>query len=137
MRREAQEREAFSHEAREEGGGSVGSSRAANARLTSPGNSLRSSNEANRRMIDMTRTRSRPPVRHGPGARHQHSGVYEDGLRVDRDASHSKADVVRRKGFVVYLPVYQEDEPAGTVAERRRALRGFVVGTFRSDEPLR
>ena len=27
--------------------------------------------------------------------------------------SHSKADVVRRKGFVVYLPVYQEDEPAG------------------------
>ena len=48
--------------------------------------------------------------------------------------SHSKADVVRRKGFVVYLPVYQEDEPAGTVAERRRALRGFVVGTFRSDE---
>ena len=42
--------------------------------------------------------------------------------------------MARRKGFVVYLPVYQEDEPAGTVAERRRALRGFVVGTFRSDE---
>jgi len=46
----------------------------------------------------------------------------------------SAADLVLRKGFVVYLPVYQEGEPRGTVAERRRALRGFVVGTFKADE---
>ena len=55
--------------------------------------------------------------------------------------SHSEADLTLRKGFVVYLPVYQEDlpayrkgEPKGSVAERRRTLRGFVVGIFRADK---
>jgi CHASE1-domain containing sensor protein len=48
--------------------------------------------------------------------------------------SHSEADLVMKKGFVVYLPVYQEGESRDTVAERRRALRGFVVGTFKADE---
>ena len=50
-----------------------------------------------------------------------------------------ETDLALRKGYVVYLPVYQEgsaslqkDEP--DVAERRRALRGFVVGTFRTEE---
>ena len=58
-----------------------------------------------------------------------------------RPPSHSGADLVLRKGYVVYLPVYQEDlpafqkdEPEDLVAERRRTLRGFVVGTFRADE---
>jgi len=46
--------------------------------------------------------------------------------------SRAEADITLRKGYVVYLPVYQEDEPKGTVAERRRALRGFVVGTLRA-----
>src|SRR5215204_4473992 len=48
--------------------------------------------------------------------------------------SHSEADLALRRGFVVYLPVYQEGEPKGTVAERRRALRGFIVGTFKAEE---
>jgi signal transduction histidine kinase len=48
--------------------------------------------------------------------------------------SHSEADLALRKGFVVYLPVYQEGEPKGTVADRRRALRGFIVGTFKAEE---
>jgi signal transduction histidine kinase len=55
--------------------------------------------------------------------------------------SRSEADLALRKGYVVYLPVYQEDlpayregEPGGSVAERRRTLRGFVVGTFSADE---
>jgi serine phosphatase RsbU (regulator of sigma subunit)/anti-sigma regulatory factor (Ser/Thr protein kinase) len=39
-------------------------------------------------------------------------------------------------GFVVYLPVYKEGELQGTVAERRRALQGFIVGSFLSDELL-
>ncbi|CAA9476148.1 MAG: diguanylate cyclase/phosphodiesterase (GGDEF & EAL domains) with PAS/PAC sensor(s) [uncultured Rubrobacteraceae bacterium] len=43
------------------------------------------------------------------------------------------ADLARLQGFVVYLPVYEAGEPAGNVAERRRALRGFVVGAFRRD----
>jgi signal transduction histidine kinase len=42
----------------------------------------------------------------------------------------SNADLALQIGFVVYLPVYQEDQPQGTVAERREALEGFVVGSF-------
>ena len=42
----------------------------------------------------------------------------------------STADLALQKGFVVYLPIYQEGEPQGSVGERRRALRGFIVGSF-------
>ncbi|HEX4992297.1 MAG TPA: SpoIIE family protein phosphatase, partial [Rubrobacteraceae bacterium] len=45
----------------------------------------------------------------------------------------SSADLALRPGFVVYLPIYQKGEPLGTVAERRRALQGFIVGSFKSD----
>ena len=45
----------------------------------------------------------------------------------------SSGDLALRPGFAVYLPVYREGEPQGTVAERRRALEGFVVGFFRRD----
>ncbi len=44
----------------------------------------------------------------------------------------SSADLALRPGFVVYLPIYQKGEPLGTVAERRRALQGFIVGSFKS-----
>ncbi|QIN81359.1 hypothetical protein GBA63_01020 [Rubrobacter tropicus] len=46
------------------------------------------------------------------------------------------ADLARLQGFAVYLPVYESGEPTGTVAERRRALQGFIVGAFRSDDLL-
>jgi serine phosphatase RsbU (regulator of sigma subunit) len=46
------------------------------------------------------------------------------------------ADLALRPGFVVYLPIYQKGVPLGTVAERRRALQGFIVGRFVSDELL-
>ena len=46
----------------------------------------------------------------------------------------STADLALQKGFVVYLPIYQEGEPQGNVGERRRALRGFIVGSFVSNE---
>ena len=42
-------------------------------------------------------------------------------------------DLARLQGFVVYLPVYEVGEPVATVTERRRALRGFIVGAFRRD----
>ena len=48
-------------------------------------------------------------------------------------APDAAADLALRPGFLVYLPVYEEGEPTGTVAERRRALEGFVVGAFRRD----
>jgi signal transduction histidine kinase len=46
----------------------------------------------------------------------------------------SEADLALKKGFFVYLPVYKRNEPKDTVAERRRALSGFVVGIFKADE---
>ena len=46
----------------------------------------------------------------------------------------SNADLALRTGFVVYLPVYEEGEPRGTVDERRGALKGYVVGSFVIDE---
>ena len=48
-------------------------------------------------------------------------------------APDSRAELELRQGFMVYLPVYGEGEPTGSVAERREALRGFVVGAFRRD----
>src|SRR3712207_2055152 len=42
-------------------------------------------------------------------------------------------DLALRTGFLVYLPVYARGEPTGSVAERRRALEGFIVGAFRRD----
>jgi serine phosphatase RsbU (regulator of sigma subunit)/CHASE1-domain containing sensor protein/anti-sigma regulatory factor (Ser/Thr protein kinase) len=46
------------------------------------------------------------------------------------------AHLALRSGFVVYLPIYEKGEPLGTVAERRRALQGFIVGRFISGELL-
>lgn len=46
------------------------------------------------------------------------------------------ADLVLRPGYAVYLPVYREEAPTRTVAERRRALEGFVFGFFRMDDLL-
>jgi signal transduction histidine kinase len=45
----------------------------------------------------------------------------------------SSADLALDAGFAVYLPVYEEGKPTGNVAERRHALKGFVVGFFRRD----
>jgi signal transduction histidine kinase len=47
--------------------------------------------------------------------------------------ANSSADLALSPGFAVYLPVYAEGEPVESVAGRRRALRGFVVGYFRRD----
>ena len=46
------------------------------------------------------------------------------------------ADLALRPGFDVYLPIYQKGDPLGTIADRRRALQGFIVGSFVSDELL-
>ena len=55
---------------------------------------------------------------------------------LDETLPNATADLALRRGFVVYLPIYQEGEPVGSVGERRRALRGFIVGSFISDELL-
>ncbi len=48
----------------------------------------------------------------------------------------SVADLSLRRGFAVYLPVYSDGKPTDTVEGRRKALEGFVVGTFRMDQLL-
>jgi serine phosphatase RsbU (regulator of sigma subunit)/CHASE1-domain containing sensor protein/anti-sigma regulatory factor (Ser/Thr protein kinase) len=53
---------------------------------------------------------------------------------LDEAPRNAAADLALRRGFLVYLPIYQEGEPRGSVGERRRALRGFIVGSFISDE---
>ncbi|HKH39522.1 MAG TPA: SpoIIE family protein phosphatase [Rubrobacter sp.] len=55
---------------------------------------------------------------------------------LDETLPNATADLALRRGFVVYMPIYQEGEPVGSVGERRRALRGFIVGSFISDELL-
>jgi serine phosphatase RsbU (regulator of sigma subunit)/CHASE1-domain containing sensor protein/anti-sigma regulatory factor (Ser/Thr protein kinase) len=55
---------------------------------------------------------------------------------LDEAPPNSTADLILRQGFFVYLPIYQEGEPQESVDERRRALRGFIVGSFISDELL-
>jgi signal transduction histidine kinase len=52
---------------------------------------------------------------------------------LTESTANSSADLALSPGFAVYLPVYAEGEPMGSVAARRRALEGFVVGYFRQD----
>ncbi len=57
----------------------------------------------------------------------------ETGYVLTRAAPDAAGDLALKPGFVVYLPVYEEGESTETVAERRQALTGFIVGTFRRD----
>ena len=54
-------------------------------------------------------------------------------LVLTEAASYSSADLALSPGFAVYLPVYEGTKPVGTRAERRRALKGFIVGYFQRD----
>lgn len=47
--------------------------------------------------------------------------------------SGANASLALRPGFFVYLPVYRNGEPLGSVEERREALEGFIFGSFRTD----
>ena len=42
-----------------------------------------------------------------------------------------------RSGFLIYTPVYRQNQPTFTIDERRAALHGFVFSGFRTDEFLR
>ena len=130
-----EEREASYREAREEGVRDLWPEPVGERSAYFPLELVAPSNEANRRMIGYDAYSD--PAHRSAMDRARDTDTVEV-TRMDyvlTDApSRSEADLALEKGFVVYLPVYQEDEPAGTVAERRRALRGFVVGTFRTEE---
>jgi len=129
------EREAYSREAREEGVRDLWPELNGERSAYFPLEFVAPSTEANRRMIGYDAYSD--PAHRSVMGRARDTGSPEV-TRMDyvlTDApSRSGEDLARKRGFVVYLPVYQEGEPTGTVAERRRALRGFVVGTLRADK---
>jgi signal transduction histidine kinase len=133
------EREACSQEVREE---DVRPERGGEGSTCFPVELVAPSDEANDRMIGYDAYSD--PAHRSVMDRARDTG-YPQATRMDyvltEAPSHSSADMGLRRGYVVYLPVYREDlpafqknEPEGLVAERRRNLRGFVVGTFRADE---
>jgi signal transduction histidine kinase len=129
------EREAYSREAREEGVPDLWPEPEGERSAYFPLKFVAPSYEANRKMIN-----------YDPYSDPAHRSVMDRARDIGEPQAtgmdyvltnappHSEADLVRRKGFIVYLPVYQEGESRDTVAERRRTLRGFVVGTFKADE---
>ena len=44
------------------------------------------------------------------------------------------ADTSDQASFLMFMPVYANGRPAGTVAERRAALQGFIVNRVRADD---
>jgi signal transduction histidine kinase len=136
------EREACSQEVREEDVRDLRPELGGEGSTCFPLELVAPSDEANNRMIGYDAYSD--PAHRSVMDRARDTG-YPQATRVDyvltEAPSHSGADLDLRKGYVVYLPVYREDlpafqksEPEGLVAERRRNLRGFVVGTFRADE---
>jgi HD-GYP domain-containing protein (c-di-GMP phosphodiesterase class II) len=45
-------------------------------------------------------------------------------------------DAANASGFLVCLPLYERDQPAKTVADRRKHLLGFIMGIFRPSDML-
>jgi signal transduction histidine kinase len=129
------ERQAYSREAQEEGVRDLWPEPGSERSAYFPLELVAPSNEANRRMVGYDAYSN--PTHRSEMDRARDTGLPQ-ATRMDyvsTDAPpNSESDLALEKGFIVYLPVYQEGEPRGTVAERRRALRGFVVGTFKTDE---
>src|SRR5919107_2389177 len=130
-----EEREAYSREARKEGVRDLWPVPDGERSACFPLKFVGPSYEANRKMINYD-AYSEPANRAVMEQARDIGEPQATGMDyvLANSPSHSEADLVLRKGYVVYLPVYQEDEPKNTVAERRHALRGFVVGTFKADE---
>jgi signal transduction histidine kinase len=92
------------------------------------------SNEANRRRVNLD-LYAYPAYRTAMDAARDSGSPRATGTVnvLTEPGPNANADLALRPGFAVYLPVYRQGEPQGTVAERRRALRGFVVGFFKWD----
>lgn len=82
-----------------------------------------------------------PPNRHLLGYDLRSDRVYHTAMEQARDTGLPRATAkvnldatMGPAGFLIYLPVYRNGQPQDTVAERRRALQGFVIGMFDADE---
>jgi signal transduction histidine kinase len=130
-----EEVEAFSREARRDGGRGLWPEPDGERAAYFPMQFVAPSNEANRTMIG-----------YDAYADPEHRAVMQkardtdtpQATRVDYVLTQappgSESDLALTKALVVYLPVYAENEPVETVAQRRRALRGFIVATFTTEE---
>ena len=129
------EREAFSREARDEGVRDLWPKPNGERAAYFPLEFVAPSNEANRKMIGYDAYAD--PVHRSVMEQARDAGSPR-ATRMDYVLTEalpdSEKEVVLRKGIVVYLPAYQKDEPRQSVAERRHALRGFVVATFTTNE---
>jgi signal transduction histidine kinase len=130
-----EERKTFSREAREEGMRNLWPEPNGERAAYFPLKFVAPSNEANRMMFGFD-AYSDPTHRSAMDrARDTDSPQATTMTYVLTEADPgSEADLALRKGLAIYLPVYQKDEPRDTVAERRQALRGFVVATFTTNE---
>jgi signal transduction histidine kinase len=129
------EREAFSREARQEGGRALWPEPDGERAAYFPLEFVAPSNEVNRRMLGYDAYSD--PVHRAAMDRARDTGSPQaTGLvYVVTEASRNPGkDLVRRKGVALYLPVYQEGEPRNNVTERRDALRGFVVATLPTEK---
>ncbi len=129
------EREAFSREARDEGVRDLWPEPNGERAAYFPLEFVAPSNEANRRMFGYDAYSD--PTHRFAMDRARDTGSPQ-ATRMDNvltETPHdSEAGLASKKGLAVYLPVYQKDEPRQSVAERRHALRGFVVATFTTNE---
>jgi signal transduction histidine kinase len=129
------EREAFSREARQEGGRALWPEPAGERVAYFPLEFVAPSNEVNRRMLGYDAYSD--PVHRSAMDRARDTGSPQaTGLVyvVTETSRNPGKDLVQRKGVAFYLPVYQEGESRNTVAERRDALGGFVVATLPTEK---
>ena len=130
-----EEAEAFSREARRDGGRGLWPEPDAGRAAYFPMQFVAPSNRANRTMIG-----------YDAYADPDHRAVMQKARDTDTPQATkmdyvltqappgSENDLALAKALVVYLPVYAQNEPVETVAQRRRALRGFIVATFTTEE---
>ncbi len=71
------------------------------------------------------------PIRHEAMSQARDSG---ESVSTKRLTLLQDAGVSSKPGFVIFSPVYRNDESQRSVEERRKALVGFVYASFRLDE---
>jgi signal transduction histidine kinase len=107
--------------------------------------------DANRRFVTAGKRDYYYPVRYGASLTwDQQAAGYDFGSEDIRRAALERArdtgeaattapvrmlrDQGNQSGFLVFKPVYQADMPVSSVEQRRAALKGLVVGVFRSGD---
>lgn len=89
-------------------------------------------NEANRRLLSYD-LRFEPDDRAAMNQARDTGEAATTGIDYVLTGDAAVGDFARKPGFFVYLPLYEDEEAPGGVAERRKTIEGFVVGAFSVD----